>query len=76
MPNWLVNKGECIIDARVGQPTADELVDAPQDYAVNLIMSHVGEGNEVKCVVWWYRYILPDDTFEELKHIFEYFNTR
>lgn len=69
------NVGEKVKEAQ-GQSTAEELADAKQKYAVDLIVRHVGEDDEVLYIMGWSGYKLPDSTAEPPHHIPEQFITR
>lgn len=46
-PNQLDDKRDDNVDTREGQPTADELAGAPREYAMDRIVCHVDERDNI-----------------------------
>lgn len=76
-PNQPTGKRDDNFDvyAREGQPTADELADAPREYAVDRIVRHIGKRYNVMYFTRWYSYTPASDKVNPLEHIPEHFTT-
>lgn len=72
-PNEPVNKRDDRVKQGGGRSAAEELVDALHEYAVDGIVCHVGEGDQLRHAVPWHTYKPANSTVEPAERIPEPF---
>lgn len=64
----LVEKRQKIDEEGEGKTTAKEHADAPREYAVDRIVRHVSEVDNVRYALQWYGYTSEDETVQPPEH--------